>query len=253
MIKNERSYRYTFLGLIAWVSICLLTAGWAPLESSHVRLLSFAGLFGLIAAVGLSEVLESQSRIRFAKLMASSTTDPLTGIRNRRFLDDEIERRLAQLRRQGTTVSLLMIDVDHFKHLNDMHGHLAGDATLRNLARLLDFTLRDMDLLTRYGGEEFVAVLPGTDLHHARFAAERIRLAIEQTQVRFEGKEIVVTISVGVTEASPTDTPESLLNRADRALYDAKKAGRNRSCFRGFGEPEPLKDLHYPASESVLV
>ncbi len=253
MMKNERSYRYTFLGLIAWVSICLLAAGWAELESGHVRMLSFAGLFGLIAAVGLSESLESQSRIRFAKLMASSTTDPLTGIRNRRFLDDEIERRLAQLRRQKTTVSLLMIDVDHFKQLNDTHGHLAGDKTLRNLAKLLDGTLRDMDLITRYGGEEFVAVLPGTDLHHAQLAGERIRSAIEQSYVPFESKEIKITISVGITEAIPVDTPDSFLDRADKALYEAKNSGRNRCCFLKAEEAvSKIFDIH-PENEPVLV
>lgn len=232
MIQDERSYRITFLGLIAWVSICLLTAGWGQLETGHVRILSFAGLFGLIAAVGLSESLRSESSLKFAKLMASSTTDPLTGVGNRRCLDAEIERRIAQLRRQGMTVSLLMIDVDHFKQLNDKFGHLAGDAMLRNLAKLLDKTLRDTDLITRYGGEEFVAVLPGTDLHHARLAGERIRNAIEYSRVSFDGMELGVTISVGVTEALPNDTPETFLNRADQALYEAKNAGRNCCYFR---------------------
>ena len=237
MFKDERSYRFTFLGLIAWVSICLLFAGWGQLETGHVRILSFAGRFGLIAAVGLSESLRSESSLRFAKLMASSTTDHLTGVGNRRCLDAEIERRIAQLRRQGTTVSLLMIDVDHFKILNDNFGHLAGDAMLRNLAMLLDKTLRDTDLITRYGGEEFVAVLPGTDLHHARLAGERIRHAIEQSRVNFNDQELNVTISVGITEALSNDTSDSFLNRADQALYEAKNAGRN-CCFFRIGEEQ---------------
>jgi len=236
MIKEDRTYRITFLGLIAGVSICLLTAGFGQLDSSHTRILSFAGLFGLIAAVGLSESLRSESSLRFAKLMASSTTDPLTGVGNRRCLDAEIERRIAQLRRHGTTVSLLMIDVDHFKQLNDSFGHLAGDAMLRNLAKLLDKTLRDMDLVTRYGGEEFVAVLPGTDLHHARLAGERIRQAIEYSRINFDGQELGVTISIGVTEALSNDTPSIFLNRADQALYEAKSAGRNCCYFRSSEE-----------------
>jgi len=253
MIQNERSSRIAFLGLIAWVSMCLLVAGWANLDPTQVRALSFAGLFGLIAAVGLSESLQSQARLRFATLMASSTTDPLTGVGNRRVLDAEIERRIAQLRRQGAKVSLLMIDVDHFKRLNDTSGHLAGDAVLRNLAKLLDSTLRDMDLLTRYGGEEFVAVLPGTDLHHARLAAERVRSAIEQSHVNFGGQELRITISVGVTEASPHDTPDSFLGRADKALYEAKNSGRNCFCFRRADEQESFSVINGPVIESVLV
>ncbi len=233
MSNNERSQRIAFLGLIAWVSVCLLLAGWAPMEVIHTRAMSLAGLFGLIAAVGLSESLRTSTNNNLARLQASSTTDPLTGVGNRRLLDCEIERRIAQLRRHGTIVSLLMIDVDHFKRLNDSYGHLAGDAMLRKLAKILVETLRDMDLITRYGGEEFVAVLPGTDLHYACLAAERIRFAVEQSTILHNGRDLRVTISIGVTEATVTDTHDSLVHRVDAAMYQAKNAGRN--CCR-FGQ-----------------
>lgn len=237
MSINERSHRIAFLGLIAWASVCLLLAGWAPMEAAHTRAMSLAGLFGLIAAVGLSESLRTSANSNLARLQASSTTDPLTGVGNRRLLDCEIERRIAQLRRHGTIVSLLMIDVDHFKRLNDSFGHLAGDAILRNLAKILVETLRDMDLITRYGGEEFIAVLPGTDLYHACLAAERIRFAVEQSSMLYDGRDLRVTISVGVAETIVTDTPDSLVCRADAAMYQAKNAGRN--CC-GFGQSKEV-------------
>jgi len=229
-------HRVAFLGLVAWVSTCLLIAGYFPLDASWSRPVCLAGLIGLVSAVGLNEANQSKTRARLAKLNSTATTDPLTGVGNRRLLDLEIERRIAQLRRQGSTVSLLMIDLDHFKKLNDEHGHQAGDLALSILAKQIARTLRDMDLLTRYGGEEFAAVLPGTDLEHARLAAERIRTAVETSEIPWEGKTLTATVSVGVAEANNFDTPASLLKRADTALYDAKNAGRNRCFYRTCGK-----------------
>lgn len=228
--------RFAFLGLVAWVSACLFIAGFFPIDSNWSRPVSLAGLIGLVSAVGLNEAHRSKTNARLARLSETATTDSLTGVGNRRLLDLEIERRIAQLRRQGTTVSVLMIDVDHFKRFNDTYGHQAGDLVLEVLAKQIARTLRDMDLLTRYGGEEFAAVLPGTDLEHARLAAERIRTAVELTEIPWEDRKLSATVSVGVSEANNFDTPESVLKRADSALYDAKRAGRNCCFFRECGD-----------------
>ena len=144
-----------------------------------------------------------------------------------------------------------MIDVDHFKRLNDSFGHLAGDAILRNLAKILVETLRDMDLVTRYGGEEFIAVLPGTDLHYACLAAERIRFAVEQSSILYDGRYLRVTISIGVTETFVTDTPDSLVCRADAAMYQAKNAGRNCCRFGHANAVGEFNGIACPAAEST--
>jgi len=158
-------------------------------------------------------------------------------------LDLEIERRIAQLRRQGTTVSVLMIDVDHFKRIDDTYGHQAGDLVLEVLAKQIARTLRDMDLLMRYGGEESAAVLSGTDLEHARLAAERIRAAVESTEIPWEGRKLSATVSVGGAQANNFDTPEPVVKRADSALYDAKRAGRNCCFFRERGDESSTQIL----------
>ncbi|MFN7627455.1 MAG: GGDEF domain-containing protein [Pirellula sp.] len=240
--------RFAFLGLVAWVSTCLFIAGFFPIDANWSRPVSLAGLIGLVSAVGLNESHRAKTNARLAKLNETATTDSLTGVGNRRLLDLEIERRIAQLRRQGTTVSVLMIDVDHFKTLNDAHGHHAGDLVLGVLAKQIARTLRDMDLLTRYGGEEFAAVLPGTDLEHARLAAERIRAAVESTEIPWENQKLSATVSVGVSEANNFDTPESVLKRADSALYDAKRAGRNRCFYRECGKDSSEQILGAGAS-----
>lgn len=158
---------------------------------------------------------------------AEARTDPLTGLANRRALDAEMARRLAEFRAQGKRFSLLMIDVDHFKKFNDTHGHQAGDEVLRGVAAVLRRNARDSDLVARYGGEEFAMVFPGLPASEAFGAVERVRQAIEQARFHFQGTELRVTASLGLAEILAAEENARLIERADEALYASKKAGRN--------------------------
>ncbi len=149
--------------------------------------------------------------------------DGLTGLRNRRWLDEAFTRQLTRAIRAGQRLSLLMVDIDHFKRLNDVHGHPFGDAVLQRVARTLAEGLRPQDLLARYGGEEFAVLLPGIEVQNAVAIADRLRRAVEAS----DGTQ--VTVSIGVACLQREDTLPSLLGRADEALYRAKAAGRNRS------------------------
>ena len=166
-------------------------------------------------------------------------TDPLTLLSNRRALDDEMNRRFAEWQRRKSTFSLIMIDVDHFKKLNDKYGHQAGDQVLRDVAATLGTTVREMDLAARYGGEEFAIILPSTPMADALSAGERIRAAIAKGITRFGGAAIQATVSVGVSQIGAEDDTASLISRADEALYAAKKAGRNRVWFHDGQQPLP--------------
>ncbi len=155
--------------------------------------------------------------------------DPLTGAANRLALDERLHQEMERLRRHGRPVSLIMIDLDHFKNINDEFGHIIGDKCLKEVADRLAGGLRANDLLTRYGGEEFVVVLPETNADQAREAAEKLRLLISGTEFLVRGNQVPVTVSLGVAQAGPHDADGThLLSRADRAMYAAKKAGRNR-------------------------
>jgi len=154
-------------------------------------------------------------------------TDPLTGMSNRRGLDDALNVQFALMARYGTEFSLAMFDIDHFKEVNDKQGHLAGDRILRDLARLCDESARETDVVVRYGGEEFVLVMPQTDLEGASLFADRLRAKVAAA--------MPVSISGGVTTALDGDTQDSLLARADEALYAAKSGGRNRT-YRHTGQ-----------------
>ena len=161
-------------------------------------------------------------------LVAEARTDALTGLKNRRSFDEELHRQFAQRQRQGIVFSLLLIDLDHFKQVNDTHGHLAGDLVLQSVARLLTKTLREMDLVYRFGGDEFAVICPGSRLHEAATAAERIRQTVEKTPVLLKDSNTSVTLSVGVAEVDGSEVAGGMLQRADEALYAAKHAGRNR-------------------------
>lgn len=158
--------------------------------------------------------------------------DTLTGLNNRRSFDTELARLFAQRHRQGTTISLLMIDIDHFKRFNDRYGHLAGDLVLRSVAQVLTNTVRDMDLVCRYGGEEFSVICPGSNLQQACAAGRRICEAIAQSVVVLKDGPIQVTASIGVAEVGTGELEADLIQRADNALYSAKGAGRNCVFFQ---------------------
>ena len=147
-------------------------------------------------------------------------TDPLTGVNNRRGLDDAMSTQLALMSRYHSIFSLAIFDIDHFKQVNDREGHVHGDRVLQELASLFEECVRDTDIVARYGGEEFVIVMPQTDLAGACAFAERLRFHVAD--------RLAITVSGGVTVAVEGDTPESLVARADAALYSAKNAGRNR-------------------------
>jgi diguanylate cyclase (GGDEF)-like protein len=155
--------------------------------------------------------------------------DALTGLFNRRAFDDHLARAIAREDRQGGRLALLLLDIDHFKKLNDTYGHPAGDAALAGTARRLERLLRKGDLAARYGGEEFAVILPGSDEAGALRMAERVRQALEKERMVFEGARLSVTASFGAA-VWPADGREApaLLAAADRALYAAKQAGRNR-------------------------
>ena len=159
-------------------------------------------------------------------------TDALTGAANRRAFMQRLEIETEQARRHGSAVSVVMLDLDHFKLVNDTHGHAIGDRVLIEAVKAVQHCLRDRDLLGRLGGEEFAVVLHDTTVEHALIAAERIRAAIEALQIRNDaGAAVPVTTSLGVSAAAVDtglDTPESLLLAADEALYEAKHTGRNR-------------------------
>jgi len=158
--------------------------------------------------------------------------DALTGLYNRRYLADALARELARAARKGDPVSLVAIDIDRFKELNDAHGHPAGDAVLVATAKLLAEQIRGGDIAGRWGGEEFILVLPGMPLSGATERAEQFRARFARWKTTFEGVELSATLSAGVA-AYPEhgDSSEELLIAADRALYRAKHSGRNRVCM----------------------
>jgi diguanylate cyclase (GGDEF)-like protein len=178
-----------------------------------------------------------ENAVNRARLIRSGFTDVLTGWHNRRYLQNRLREELARCRRESTALTCLMIDVDHFKRINDRHGHLAGDDVLRQVAHRIEGQVRGSDVAARYGGEEFVILLPGTGRDAGGLLAERIRRAVADEPVTITGttsEPLAVTVSIGVAEhrSSAGDEDlrtagEQLLALADRALYEAKAAGRN--------------------------
>ncbi len=183
-------------------------------------------LFGVLLTVA---AIFGWRKLRQARrLQALAASDELTGLPNRRAMLAYAEQALEATRASRTPMSLLMIDVDHFKRVNDELGHAAGDAVLRRLATLLPGELRGDDRVGRIGGEEFLAVLPNATLDQAVAIGQRMRQGLAATPLVIEGRPRMVTVSIGVAEARPGDDANALIERADRALYAAKTSGRDR-------------------------
>jgi two-component system, cell cycle response regulator len=171
--------------------------------------------------------------LRMATLVEESrwmaTTDALTGLLNRRAFLDSTTREVARARRYNDKLSVVLLDVDHFKHINDRRGHAAGDVVLGAVGRLLASAVRTCDIVARWGGEEFVLVLPSTSLEGAEQVAERIREQLESAKINDGSGELIpVTASFGVAAYAGGETLEQVIDRADRAMYLAKSGGRNR-------------------------
>jgi diguanylate cyclase (GGDEF)-like protein/PAS domain S-box-containing protein len=161
----------------------------------------------------------------------AAVCDHLTGIANRRAFFDAAETELRRWQRLPRPLSLLLIDADHFKKINDSHGHPVGDTVLRHIARLMGATFRQIDVVARIGGEEFAVLLPSADLASALDAAERLRAALEAQPTQTDVGPVHCTVSIGIaTMDQATPSVDALLKRADEALYVAKRSGRNRAC-----------------------
>ncbi len=172
--------------------------------------------------------MEAQYHEEIYRLM---TVDGLTELHNKRYFNEAIDREASRSRRYQRTFALVLFDIDHFKHINDTYGHLAGDSVLRQLGALVRNRVRRDDVPARTGGEEFAVIVPEVGRDGAMQLAEKLRAAVEASSFRFEGTQIPVTISIGVAEWLPSIAdPQELVKLADEKLYDAKRTGRNRVC-----------------------
>lgn len=174
--------------------------------------------------------------LAYIKIKELAITDGLTGLYNYRYFHERLSEALARSKRFPENVSLILVDVDKFKQLNDTYGHQVGDMVLKSLAQAISEELRRIDILARYGGDEFAIILPHTSENGAKRVAEKIRQKAKGMLLRFKGQEIRVTLTMGIStyaENSSTSTKDSLIEKADRALYEAKRLGRNRVIHYG--------------------
>jgi diguanylate cyclase (GGDEF)-like protein len=180
-----------------------------------------------------SKRLKDANRLLVQELQALSRTDALTGVANRRSLDEALSRETARSHRHGQPLSVVMLDIDHFKKVNDIHGHQGGDTVIQAFARTVASELREGDELYRYGGEEFALLLANTGLEGAITVAHRIVAAVAAKPIRISSTNIRITTSAGAACLGPLEDGPALIAEADAALYDAKSTGRNRAIARG--------------------
>ena len=190
----------------------------------------------------------SNLRLREA-LRNESIRDPLTGLFNRRYLEETLQREIRRSVRSEQSLGVLMLDLDYFKKFNDTYGHDAGDAVLRETATFLSKSVRAEDVVCRFGGEEFVIILPVADLHATQARGEKIRSKLRELTVLHQGQSLgMITVSIGVAALPDHGTsPSALLEAADSALYRAKREGRDRVVL---AEPMVSPDLQFESAET---
>lgn len=169
-----------------------------------------------------------KNALLYWQAIQSAHTDPLTGILNRSTLLSVFQKETALTKRHSSALSLLMLDIDFFKKINDTFGHAAGDEALKKLTQCIQDTVRESDPIFRLGGEEFAILLNDTDIHGATLLAERLRSAIETTKIKHDRNKFNITVSIGLTEYANSEELDCIMQRADKALYTAKDTGRNK-------------------------
>ena len=183
-----------------------------------------------------------RNSLQYQEAINAALSDALTGVGNKRSFDYQLHREVAQGRRYGSVLALIVFDIDHFKNINDTYGHNAGDAVLKQLTTVVEDNCRDTDMIFRMGGEEFSLLLSKTDIDGALVIAERVRQAIASTTFCYDSQKISVTVSLGVACHEGNESRGSLLERADQALYSAKRQGRNQAIL--------AKQHYVPVAES---
>ena len=184
-------------------------------------------IVGVMVSFNKNNRLAMDTRLEMRELQKESITDPLTGIGNRKYLEGRLSAVIAEFENNARSAGLLFMDADHFKRVNDLYGHMAGDDVLRMIARTLLYTVRTTDTVGRWGGEEFVTILYDvSDRETLRATAEKLRTQVEHSRLDENG--LSVTISIGGTLLQPGDTSDSFVKRADALMYASKQAGRNR-------------------------
>lgn len=222
------------------LAIALLTKG------AHATSWTTVSVWGGVLAIHAVVIgaLSSDQRTEMDRLRemhrADTLSDALTGVANRRAFDYEMNRRMAEWNRQRQPLSLLLLDIDHFKRLNDTYGHQAGDRVIHDVAQLLAVTCRETDLVARYGGEEFAVVMPHTSCSEAMKMAERVRCSVEAARFEVGGLSIKTSVSVGVGQLQRNEKVDGLIARVDTALYSSKQAGRNCSHVHDGHHCEPF-------------
>ena len=228
--------------------VCMCMRAWVGLAGDQAALLTgavqtFTYLAGYMILIvnGFGFVLLCKEKDD-AEMTRLATIDSLTGMANRRAFFERTDSARMLAARQGHPISLMMLDLDHFKRINDHYGHAAGDAALRVFADAAQQALREPDIMGRLGGEEFAIALPGTDLAGAVQAGERLRMAVRAAELPLCGPDYMITVSIGVVAIDPEEHINAALARADHALYVAKSAGRDRiEVGQPLRQPEPAR------------